>query len=267
MRNHAENRAVLSTYLQTKRRTAQVTPLAQDVSVVAGISNETAEAIAKKGVELIRDIERICLGDQEHQIDNGSIPYLTRGLGTWILNTTNIAAQTLNPVPENYRPGNGQIDTTSVGSITESDIQDILQAIFDTTGMQGDYKLFAGSVLRRAFTDFTRTIPTAGYAGRDFNFDGNSKKVTNSTTIFEGDFGQIEVVADNFIGSNAAGTTLDTSRGYMLDMDKMELCVHKQPTIKHFEDRGGGDRFMIETRFANKCRNPIGLAQFNTNLS
>lgn len=265
--NHAENRVLLQTYLQTFRKTGKVSRLSQEVSDVAGVSDELSNAIAKKTIELGRNIEATLLSDQEHQADNGTVPYLTRGLGVWILNTTNIAAQTLFQVPANFRPADGQIDVTAVGSILESDIQAMLQAIFDATGMIGDYKLFAGSALRRAFTDFTRTIATAGYSSRNFDFDGASKKVTNSTTIFEGDFGSIEVVPDNFIGFSSGGTTPDTSRGYLLDMDKLDLRSHKAPTVERFPDQGGGPRFMVEARCALQVRNPIGLAQFNTALS
>lgn len=160
--NHAANRALLSSYLQTFRRTAQVSRLAQDVSDVAGVSDEIAEAIAKKGVELLRDMEATCLSDQEHQADDGSDPYLLRGLGVWIRDTANIAAQTSHQVPAAYRPAAGQYITTATASLTETSIQSLLQTIWSATGMMGDYKLLCDATLRRAFTDFTRTIATAG---------------------------------------------------------------------------------------------------------
>jgi len=261
--NHAANRALLSSYLQTFRRTAQVSRLAQEVSDVAGVSDEIAEAIAKKGVELLRDMEATCLSDQEHQADDGSDPYLLRGLGVWIRDTANIAAQTSHQVPAAYRPAAGQYITTATASLTETSIQSLLQTIWSSTGMMGDYKLLCDATLRRAFTDFTRTIATAGYSSRNFDFAGDAKKVSNSTTIFEGDFGTVEVIADNFIGYNAAGTSQTAGRGYLLDMDKIDLRINKNPAVEKFEDRGGGERFLIEARAALQVRNPIGLAQFN----
>ena len=261
--NHAANRALLSSYLQTFRRTAQVSRLAQEVSDVAGVSDEIAEAIAKKGVELLRDMEATCLSDQEHQADDGSDPYLLRGLGVWIRDTTNIGAQTSHQVPAAYRPAAGQYITTATASLTETSIQSLLQTIWSSTGMMGDYKLLCDATLRRAFTDFTRTIATAGYSSRNFDFAGDAKKVSNSTTIFEGDFGTVEVIADNFIGYNAAGTSQTAGRGYLLDMDKIDLRINKNPAVEKFEDRGGGERFLIEARAALQVRNPIGLAQFN----
>jgi hypothetical protein len=238
--------------------------LAQEVSDVAGVTDEIAEAISKKGVELVRDMESTCLSDQEHQADTGSVPYLLRGLGIWLRDTINIGGQTSFQVPAAYR---ATVEGTATSSLTETTIQTLLQTLWTNTGMRGDYKLFADATLRRRFTDFTRTIATAGYSSRDFNFDGASKKVTNTTTIFEGDFGVIEILADNFIGFNAAGSSQEAGRGYLLDMDKIHLRMHKQPTVERFEDQGGGERFMIESRASLCVLNPLGMAQFSPALT
>lgn len=261
--NHAVDRALLRSHLQTFRRTAKVSRLAQEVSDVAGVTDEIAEAISKKGVELVRDMESTLLSDQEHQADDGAVPYLLRGLGVWLRDTANIGVQTLYQVPAAYR---ATVNGDPTANLTETTIQTLLQTLWTNTGMRGDYKLFADATLRRRFTDFTRTIATAGYSSRDFNFDGASKKVTNTTTIFEGDFGVIEILADNFIGYNAAGTTQEAGRGYLLDMDKLHLRLHKNPTVERFEDQGGGERFMIESRASLCVLNPLGMAQFSPAL-
>jgi hypothetical protein len=39
--------------------------------------------------------------------------------------------------------------------------------------------------------------------------------------------------------------------------------MSKNPTVERFEDQGGGERFMIESRASLQCLNPIGLAQFD----
>lgn len=277
--NHAVNRALLSTYLQTFRKSYQVSRLAQDVSDVAGLGsgNEIAEASAKAGVELVRNIETALLSDQEHDADDGTDPYLLRGLGVWIRDTANITAAGAgslggqgggHQVPANYRPAAGQIIGTATASITESDIQAVLQTIWGATGMSGDYKLFADATLRRAFTDFTRTIATAGYSQRSLNYDGDGTRISNTTTIFDGDFGSVEVIADNFIGANRPGVSFaqEAGRGYLLDMNMLDLRTNKQPTIEKFEDTGGGERFLIEGRSTLQVRNPIGLAQFSPAL-
>jgi len=49
----------------------------------------------------------------------------------------------------------------------------------------------------------------------------------------------------------------------LLDMDKLQIRMSKNPTVERFEDQGGGERFMIESRASLQCLNPVGLAQFN----
>ena len=275
--NHAANRALLSSYLQTFRKAYQVSRLAQEVSDVAGLGsgNEIAEASAKAGVELVRNMEATMLSDQEHDADDGTNPYLLRGLGVWIRDTANITAAGFgstggqgggHQVPAAVRPAAAQINGAPTAAITESDIQTMLQTIWSATGMTGDYKLFADATLRRAFTDFTRTIATAGYSSRNLNYDGDANRISNTTTIFDGDFGSVEVVADNFIGFNAAGGAQEAGRGYLLDLEKIDLRISKEPTIERFEDKGGGERFLIESRAALQVRNPIGLGQFSPAL-
>jgi|DEB0MinimDraft_6_1074348.scaffolds.fasta_scaffold01548_6 hypothetical protein len=273
--NHAENRAMLRTYLQTHRRTAKVSPDAQEVSDVAGLKgDEMSEAIAKKLEEIGRDIEATCLSDQEHQEDDGAEnPRLGRGLGIWIRDTTNIAAQTLYEVPEAYRPNANQIVTTATANITEDDIQTLFQEIYDQTGMSGSYALVCGSTLRRRITDMTRFAQyadsDAAKFSRQFNYDGGGARVRNSVSVYEGDYGTVEVVSSNFIGAGAPPATFatDKGRGYLLDMSKVELASFKQPTVKPLPNLGGGERTYIEAKCALRILNPLGLGQFNTALS
>lgn len=272
--NHAEQRAVLTTYLQTHRREVKVSPLAQEVSDVYGLANEMAEAQAKKLVELGRDIEATLLSDQEHQEDDGAQnEYLTRGLGNWILDTTNIAGQSGGfVVPAAYRPAAGQIVTTATASLTEENVQDMLKAIYDSTGMNGRYVWICGSTLRRRITTMTRfaqySDSNAAQFTRNFNYDGSSGSVANSVSVFEGDYGVLEVVSSNFIGDDGtAPFAEDQGRGMVLDMDKVNLASHKNPTFHPLPDLGGGPRGYVEARCALRVLNPIGLGQFNTALS
>ena len=139
--------------------------------------------------------------------------------------------------------------------------------------MAGRYTLFCGSVLRRRITDMTRyaqySDSNAAQVARSFNFPGASNRVTQTVSVYEGDYGTLEVVSSNFIGDPAAGAAFaaNTSRGYILDMDKWEIASHKQPTFHPLPNMGGGERGYVEARCALRCLNPIGSGQFNTALS
>lgn len=272
--DHAKDRKMLSTYLQTYRRTAKVTPLAQEVSDVAGVKDEMADAVSKKLVEIARDIEATCLSDQEHTIDDGADAYLTRGLGTWIRDTTNLTysgGQTLHPVDAAYRPEAAQMFVGAISALTEDDLQTVLQSIYDATGMSGRYVLPVGSNVRRQITDMTRFAQYADAntpkASRQVNVDGNSSTVTNTVSVYEGDYGVLEVLSCNFIGSPAGTFAVNKDRGYVLDMDKVILASHKQPTVTALTNEGGGERSYIEARNALKVLNPIGMGQIEPNFS
>lgn len=262
--NAGENRAVLRNYIQKFRRTAMVTTDAEETSDVAGASEgEMARSIAKKLVEIKRDMESAFLSDNNSQADTGSVPYLTRGLGKWIISAAS-ADTDVNPVPQAYLPAAAQIITTATASLDEdTDIQGILKAIFDNGGDGGDYKLICGSTLRRRFTDMTRTDGGSETAKiRTFQGSQESKEITNSTAIFNGDFGSIEVIASNFIGRSASTNTTDIDRGYVLDMDKLIARYVSLPKVKKLEDRGGGPRALIDAKVGLICLNPKGMGKF-----
>ncbi len=261
--NHAADRAVLANTVQKWWRSAKVSGLAEDLSVVAGVPSEIAQAKAKKTIELKRDIEATLLGGNDGQLDNGTLPYLTVGLDKWI-DTTGPTVP--DDVPSNYRTRSGAVDTTATASLTETEINAVLTAIYDATGMSGDYLLLCGSVLRRRITEMTRTV-TASSGGtntqtqlkaRNFNTSMEDKTISHSTTMYEGDYGSFEVLSSQFIG----GATVDTDRGYLLDMDKIHYRSHFKPRVRSFPDLGGGPRILVEACGGLQVDNPIGLGKF-----
>lgn len=262
--NHASGRGRLGNYIQVFRRTAKVSRLSENVSTVAGVPSEIGLASAKKLVELKRDIETTLLQNAvDGQADDGTKPYLTVSLGKWIDTT---GPTTPRAVPAAYRTATAQIVTTATSSLTEDgSVQGLLQAIFDATGMSGEFVLYAGSVLRRRFTDMTRTIANATSTAtkvRMFNMD-NSKTVASTTTIFQGDYGTIEIVSSSFIGNDyTTGGATGKHVGYVVDHDKLHLRSNKTPGRESFDDNGGGPRIMIEAVCGLQVDNPIGLGAF-----
>lgn len=262
--NHADERDTLHTYLQKFRTASMIDQDAVDVSDVAGVANEYAEATKKMLIKLKRSIELTILSDQEHQAQSGGDPYLTRGIGNWLRDTANISNQVIFQVPAVYRILAGQYETTATASLGESEIQDVLQTIYDNVGMiNRDHILFAGSVLRRRMTAMTRAESSGGtntqLATRNFNYDGSSNTYRQTVTYFEGDFGNIEVYPVSYINT---GGTVDTDKGYLLDMDMWCLRWKQMPDVFPLEDKGGGPRFYTQARCAVQCKNPLSNAIF-----
>ena len=259
--NAAQNRGRMGNYVQIFRRTAKVSRLAQDLSNPAGIRDEVSLATAKKIVEVKRDNETTILQNGVNgQADTGALPYLMATLGKFIDTTGPTVPAS---VPANNRTPSASISVTATASLTEALVQTVLKSVFDNTGMNGEFVLFSGSTLRRAFTDFTRTGPSATNSIRVYNFAGDASKVSASTTVFEGDYGIIEIVSSNFIGNDftTAGNT-GKNVGYLVDMNKVRLRSLKTPTVEAFPDLGGGRRILVEAVNGLEVQNPIGLGKF-----
>ena len=264
--NKAANRAKLKNHIQVVRRTAKVSRLAENLSTVPGVSSEIGHAAKRCLTEMARDIECVLLGDNNSQTDDGTKPYLTRGIGKWIVSSDSDQY----PVPSSHLPSASQIVTTACSSLREdTDVQGILQAIFDSTGMTGDYKLVAGSVLRRRFTDMTRTVTNAASNGgaaraRTFTTTLESQSIQDTVSFYQGDFGSLQILASNWIGASgdADNASPDTDRGYLIDMDKLSMCFNKRPSAERLTDEGGGPRVLVEAVFGTKCLSPKGLGKF-----
>jgi hypothetical protein len=257
--NAAKNRAILSNHVQIFRKTAKVSTLAQEVSNVAGVKDEMARSVSKKIVEIKRSIEAAICSDVDAQAESGGVPYRTRGLGKWISNT----AQDVLPVPAAYRTPTGSINTTATSSLAEGDVQTVLRSIFGQTGDRREYDMPCGTVLKRTFTDFTRYASgTNAYQSfRTFNADTSDKSIVSTIDVFEGDFGILRLHPSLWLANDQAAA-VQAARGYVLDMNLLQLRYSKMPTVRQLPDLGGGPRVLIEAILGLVVKNPLGLGKF-----
>ena len=258
--NPGENRAILSNYVQVHRRSIRVSPLALEISNVAGINDEIANGIAKKLVEIKRDMEKSYLSANDAQADDGSSnAYLTKGLATWI----STAGGSVLQVPAAFRTPTASIETTATtANITDTTVQDVLASIYSETGSIKNFTMPLGRTLKRAFTDRltgTRSVTDASNniaATQVRTFSPQSgKKVTLAVDFFEGDFGSVALVPDNFMPAQ--------TDGYVLDMDGIEIRYGKLPEVKELPDSGGGPIRMVEAVAALVVKNPLAHGKFD----
>lgn len=253
--NLNDGRALINNYIQVFQRAIRVSPLAVDVSVVAGLRNELSGMIAK-GIRLMkRDMELTIGSDNEMQADNGTVPYLTRGLGKWIQN----GAQTLNPVPAAYRTPTGSIDSTVTASFSETVVQNVLTSIYNQTGQLKSYDTVVGTSMKRAFSNLLYTTTASGtnqyQSIRTFTRSADSDTYSASVDVFNGDFGSLRLHASTFLP--------DAFRGYILDMDLLELRFTQMPAVTELPDAGGGPARLIKAVGGLVCKSPLGLGKFN----
>lgn len=263
--DQAAARVLLNARIQKFRRVPSVDDLAQHVSEVAGVGKrrEMARAVTKSLEMLKRDMEATFCSDQESREQSGSNAYLTRGLGRWIQN----GAQSDLPVNASYRTPTGSINATATASLTENNIQDMLQSIYSQTGKVATYSLVCGPTLKRQFTSFTRTqfgSTNVASAIRVLN-QKDENKIVSTVDIFEGDFGTLELIPSLFLAADASGanaTAIKNGRGYVLDMDMVELRYNRKPRFQELEDRGGGPRGIVDAICALCVKSPLALGKF-----
>lgn len=258
----SSSRALLSGRAQKFRRSIKVDDFTQ-ISDIAGIGKNKAFAhsVSKSLVELKRDIESAVCSDRNSQEQASTNPYRTRGLGSWI----NASAQTDLPVPAAFRTPAASINTTATGSLTETDVQAVLQSMYQVTGTMSSMMLVCGPELKRAFTGFTRfaggTSNASGLSVRTFTQSAESKKIVASIDSFHGDFGVLDIVPSLFLAKDQNEAT-QLRRGYVLSPDMIELRYGRRPRFQELEDAGGGKRALCDAIAALVCTNPKGLAKF-----
>ena len=252
--NLNSGRALINNYIQVFQRAIRVSPLAVDVSIVAGLRDELAGMIAK-GIKLLkRDMELTVSSDNDMQADNGTVPYLTRGLGSWIQN----GAQALNPVPSAFRTPSASINTTATGSFAETDAQGVLTSIYGQTGQFKTYDTVVGTSLKRAFSNLLYTTTASGtnqyQSIRTFTRDAGADVYSASVDVFNGDFGSLRLHPSTFLPN--------AFRGYVLDMDLLELRYTNMPEVTELPDAGGGPARLIKAVAGLVVKNPLGLGKF-----
>ena len=259
----ASGRARISNYIQTFRRVPGVSRLEENVAVVAGVNNpdpqgvagstEFARAKAKATIMVKRDVEAALLSDNAAQADNGTVPFLTRGLGRWL----RVAASkdSVLPVPDAYCLPSDSVYSLPMSAFTEDSFRNLLQSRWSQTGKSGNLIGIVGSSVKNAISDFSRYLPNrASNTGvRFYNSNTEDKKVTTSVDIYSGDYGDVELFLSAFLPNN--------TRGYIVDPEYVELRTHTAPYFQQLPDLGGGPRGIVETIVALAVTNPLAHAQ------
>lgn len=245
-------RAILYNYVQIFNRFPRVSRLT-NVSDVAGIGKkEMAHQITKGLTMQKRDIEARFLSDSDAQAGTASVGYETKGLGHYISTASTGNAVT----PSGYRPAAAQVDeTTTLANVTDDTIRDVLEAIWNNTGVPGKFVGLCGSAIKKRISDLTSFVQ-----GTTSNVNLSDNTVTQVVDIIDGDFGVVELHLSSFINvdSNGAG---DSNAIYFIDMDKVEARYASRPSFRALEDAGGGPRGIIESIVGLVCTNPLGFGK------
>ena len=252
--NKAKNRAKIEQRTQIQNRTWKVSRGQQEDTDTAGVPDEVARAKMICALELKRDMEASICSDQDIGFgeDTGG---RFRALGKFLDDAnTNI--------PTNARMKAAAKANTA--DLTETTFRQVLQAVYEASGnANGKFRLFAGPSLQNAITNFSRMSSTEGNI-LSAQLVAGAKEITCSVKIYNSDFGIVAIIPTLFNG-RANGLGVDETvqnRGYLLDMDKFDISLCKNLWAEEYEDRGGGRRGAVWSKYTILHRNPKGGAKF-----
>jgi hypothetical protein len=251
------SRAILTGVAQKIWRTPFVSDFAENVSDVAGIGQkrEMAEQVRKALVMIKRDWEAICCAsDHECQVDDGNDANQTRSLGKWIQAT----AQAVYPVPTAFLTPAASIDTTGNSTVTEEIFKTVTKSIYLQTGGKMDLAGFVGATLKGKISSFGTYESGVQYDKRRIAVEDQTV-LKQMVDVIDNDFATVTVELSNFVGSDTAYGAL---RGFLIDMEGVEVRYNRMPRVKPLEDKGGGPRCIVDQIAMLVLKNPLGHGKF-----
>ena len=253
-KNQAEDRARLGNFVQKFRDTFMTSDI-QELVDTAGVANEFANAEAKAVRNVKRSIESAFCSSQDRQSDAGSgTPYKTRGMLKWL----GVGGQP-SDIPAAYQ--NVANDTT--GTQTEATFNSVLQELYQANGMPGgQLTLIAGPSLKQEISNFSRQASATNNT-YVINQDAESRKITLTVNLYEGDFGNVAIVPSLFVNRTSGSDTVDADAGLLIDPEFVGMHSLKAESATELEDQGGGRRGFVDVIAALACYSPKAHGFFN----
>ena len=249
--NQSANRTRLGNYIQKFRRSYMVSDIEQLVST-AGVSSEFSNAEGKAIRELKRDFEAAICSNQDKQQEGGAgNPYKTRGMLNWL--------GTPADVPAAFRCV--AFDTTATQ--TEATFNGVLQALYQANGMPGgQLTLIAGPGLKQEISNFSRVSSTT-LNTYQVTQTAESKKITLSVNLYDGDFGRVAIVPSTFVNRTSGSSTVDADAGLLVDPEYVSVFTLKAESRSELEDQGGGSRGYADLIAGTSVDSPKAHGYFN----
>ena len=252
--DQAANRTRLGNYVQKLRRSYMVSDI-QELVETAAISSEYANAQSKAVRELKRDFEAAICSAQDRQAEAGAgSPYKTRGMLKWL----GVGGQP-SDVPAAFQ--NVANDTTATQ--TETTFNSVLQELYEANGMPGgQLTLIAGPSLKAQISDFSRAVASV-QSTYQVTQSAESKKITLSVNLYDGDFGTVAIVPSVFVNRTSGSATVDGDAGLLIDPEYVSVFTLKAESRSELEDQGGGQRGFADLIAGISCDSPKAHGYFN----
>lgn len=188
-----------------------------------GMSDPYTYQLQKKMKELARDIEKALIAGTRASGDSGVARRLDGAIALITVNKTARASGT---------------------SLTETEFNDIMQGIYDNGTDIAVDKVFTGATLKRAISAYT--------AGSTKFTDANGKRLYNTVSVYESDFGVHMVYLEREVPSSA------NAKGILaVDSSKWRVAYLTDGRPQHIPlaTIGSAKRGMVETELTLEALN------------
>ena len=152
-------------------------------------------------------------------------------------------------------------DTT--GTQTEATFNTVLQELYQANGMPGgQLTLLAGPSLKQEISNFSRQL-AATNGTYVVNQDADSRKITLTVNLYEGDFGNVAVLPTLWNLRTSGSDTVDADAGLLIDPEYVGMHSLKAESATELEDQGGGRRGFVDVIAGLACYSPKAHGYFN----
>ena len=241
-----EDRTRLGNYTQINGKTIAISGTRRAIDQ-AGVADEYAYQLKKRGTELRRDLEWSLI--HSGQASNAAKDVRTfGGFQSWINDEKTVI---LNGATAAANPGTGRNAPALVAgskvALSLSDIDSVMQKIYEEGGKAG--KIMLSPKLRRDFSDL---MVTDSGVRRNIDMDG---KLRQSVDIYMSDFGDLMVMPNYIMG--LTGTWKD-AMAMVYDPQWFSIATLRPLQEVEVGQRGDSTIGMMVEECTLEVKNPIG---------
>lgn len=243
-------------------RNPKTSDFADHVNQVDGLTGtEHADQIATALVLVKRGMEARCLSNEDSQEDDGTENGSgTRGLFKWGQN----GAQGDLAVPEAFRsPAANRYTGTLANFKVEENHRAISKSIAKQRKGPGILHGFVGVDLHSKYIDSTIYTPdkTSYTAVRSYDQAADAKTLTFAAEVIKDEGGTTILHPSYFLYTDEDGneTAYTHKSGLFVDMDMVEMAFNRMPRVMPQENKGGGERSIVDAIFLLRQFNPLTL--------
>ena len=236
------NRAKLGNRMQKFRRNWKVSDEQEAITSVGPAGVAAAEIKSQR--EIKRDIEASLCSDNDRTTGTAGTAATLRGFGDWL------DSGGPSDVPTGYRMPAASLEADGA-NLTETELGGLIDSMYNENGEVNRTTGVFATALRRATSDFTRSLAAAN-GTYQVTQSADSKKITLAVSTYESDHGIISLVTGN--PKCMAG---DAYRGYLLNTSHYGVDTLKPMGAKRLENQGGGERGFTDCILTLRVGSPL----------